>query len=237
MSDPKNPGEGKPADSFSDFDATVSAFQGRMNKQIKAREEAIQEADEATTRRQMRVLEQMVKIRKSLRQVAELDLGFRFSFKLVLDDWEGWPRMIVQLVDSVNPIAEFAVLQVIASDRLEDGLLEFQYADEKDPETLELGDVRNVRKVPSLLKKCVREHLDMIAELIDEEESKMPSSGEQGMEDDKKEEAEEEPKKGMKRANSFSSDIFQDDEPPSMDDKLPELEDNLGALDISFDTD
>ena len=221
----------KRKDTFSDFDATVNAFQGRMNRQMKAREEALQEADEATRNRQTRVLEELLKVRKSFRQVEQIDLGDRFNFRLDLDDWEGWPRMSMVLVDSQNPVAEFPQLQATANDRQEDGMLEILYANKKEPETLELGNILNVRKVPSLLKKCVREHLDLVAELIMEEETKIPNEDNEKMPDKA---GINEKKETKQPAEDLDVDLFQDND-SGLEETLPEIEDDLTSIDISFD--
>ncbi len=144
----------------------VDSFQGIIDQKKKAMEEAMLEAEKTTRARQDRLIQALVKIRKAVRDVATLDMGKRFYLDMRKDDWEGWPRITLRLVDSKNPTGELPELVVISHDRQDSGTLEIKYANQLTPVTISLADEKQVAKVTSILKKCLRDHLEMIGDLV-----------------------------------------------------------------------
>jgi hypothetical protein len=144
----------------------VDSFQGIIDQKKKAMEEAMFEAEKTTRVRQDRLIQALVKVRKALRDVAALDMGKRFYLEMKKDDWEGWPRIILRLVDSENPTGELPELVVISHDRQDSGTLEIKYANKLTPITISLADEKQVAKVSNVLKKCLRDHLEMVGDLV-----------------------------------------------------------------------
>jgi len=144
----------------------VDSFQGIIDQKKKAMEETILENEKATRKRQQRLIKALVKIRKSLRDVAKLDMGDRFSLHLVNDDWEGWPRMVLKAIDSQNPTGEHPELVVTSHDRQDNATIEIKYAKRTSPEVISLVDEKKESKVSGILKKCLRDHLEMIGDMV-----------------------------------------------------------------------
>jgi len=144
----------------------VDSFQGIIDQKKKAMEEAILETEKTTRKRQTRLINSLVRIRKSMREVAKLDMGDRFKLQLVNDDWEGWPRMVLKIVDSRNPTGELPELIVTSHDRQDSATIEIKYAKKLNAEVVSLAEEGKEAKVSTILKKCLRDHLEMIGDMV-----------------------------------------------------------------------
>ncbi len=153
-----------------DLRATLGAFSTRIQKKKQAQVQAETEAEQLARRRHATMLEALMNIRRSLVDVARIGLGDRFHFSLDTDDWQGWPRLTIKLVDSIDPQAEYPYFQVIGHDRNNSGTIEIICGDSQKPMRLTLAEAPNVKKVPLFLKKCARTYLDIVGDIVLEEE-------------------------------------------------------------------
>lgn len=153
---------------YSEFDAAISEFQSQVEKQLSEKKEARLENSANARTRRARVLHQMMHIRKSLKNMAKLSLGDRFFIEVIFDDWEGWPRHRVTLVDSMNIGRSFPVFQVISHDRQESGSIEITFGKKSEVEVIQLKESFSIREVPKTINDCSKAHLKFLSKLIDE---------------------------------------------------------------------
>lgn len=152
--------------SASDLKSTVGAFAVRMQRRKKERAEQVDTAGHQAKLRQQLLLESMVKIRRSLEEVVRIDLGDRFRLTLQKDDLHGWPRLAIRLVDRLKPVAEYPIFRILSHDRQNRAAVEITYLEEGPPEILSLAKEADFKRLPTTLKKCVREYLDKIGEIV-----------------------------------------------------------------------
>jgi hypothetical protein len=113
-----------------------------------------------------RMLDALVSIRKALREVCSVDLGENFSFKLIGDDWWGWPRLTLSITTPAGVTDEAPKLMVNVYDRNESGAIVFVVGDEGNERTLSLTSDHSLAQVPAFLRTCVREYLDLATEYV-----------------------------------------------------------------------
>ena len=152
--------------SGTDLSSTVGAFSSRFRRKIEKREALDGISEQEQAQRHQRMLNSLVNIRRSLTDVARIDLGNRFSFSLLLDDWGGWPRIRVKLVDSLLPKQDLPQLQVIAHDRHLKGTIEIYHHPAQQPACVSLADQTNIAKLPSVLKRSTRLFLDIVEQAV-----------------------------------------------------------------------
>lgn len=145
---------------------TTQAFTHRIQRKKQEKEQTNLLAEEAAKARHNTLLKSLLNIRRSLTDMTRIDLGERFCFSLEADDWGGWPRLTVSLHDNVMRAAHYPALQVTAHDRQEQAMIEVKFDATLAPEQVSLADESNVAKMPLILKKCVRNYLDLIGEMI-----------------------------------------------------------------------
>ncbi len=149
-----------------DLSATVGAFTTRIERKKREQEKVNGVLEQETRVRQGILLEALMNIRRSLAEVIRIDLGERFFLTLDVDDWEGWPRLVVQLNDSILPDVEYPQFQVNAHDRNSRGIIEIIYGEQTKPARISMSDESDVQRLPTMLKKCVRAFLDRTGEIV-----------------------------------------------------------------------
>ena len=215
--------------------ATTQAFNNRIQRKKREQEKVLNQAERLSKQRQTLMLQALMNIRRSLRDVTRIDLGERFRFALQADDWQGWPRLTVRVVDSLRPQQEYPFLRVTAHDRQARGAIDFEYDASLPAESLSLTSENEIKRLPNLLKKCVRSFLDLTGDIVLEAERKVEDlAHEQRLESRPFEE--NQPKEESSR---LSGDVFQDDIPqqdfletlPSLDEvqSLPDARSITGA--------
>lgn len=152
--------------SATELSRTADVFTTRIQRRKKEHAEQKDAEQQESQDRHRRMLQILANIRRSLVDVARINLGERFSFKLKVDDWEGWPRLTICLEDTQDANAELPVLQVTASDRQSKGIVQIYVGTSERAVRVSLLDPSSLTKLPSLLRQCAREYLDDIAELI-----------------------------------------------------------------------
>lgn len=145
---------------------TAEVFASRMQRRLKeneAKQSANKQAGEA---RQSLLLSAMTTVRKALSATARISLGSRFTFDLLVSDWEGWPRIELALVDEIAPQRVDYSLIITAYDRKGIGTLQMSLHSGEVLARLHLDPPNEIEKLPLLLKKAVREFLDKVAEYV-----------------------------------------------------------------------
>lgn len=149
-----------------DLSGTALAFKNRIDRKKREQEKILSKAEEITRARHALMLRALMNIKRSLTDVTRIDLGDRFSFQLIADDWNGWPRLGIRLHDDVQPVAEYPSLQVSAHDRHARGTVEILYDPKQAPECLSLSIAADLQRLPTVLKKCVRTYLDVVGDIV-----------------------------------------------------------------------
>ncbi|MCB0343511.1 MAG: hypothetical protein KDD66_00260 [Bdellovibrionales bacterium] len=148
--------------SLTDLSATVGAFEIRFQKKKVEKEAAQNIAEQAAQLRQQALLKALMSIRKSLAKVARIDLGDRFKFDMDVDDWQGWPRITINLRERFSQKSDYPFFQVMAHDRKGQAIIELIYCTIEQRERLSITDESDLLKMPAILKKCVRTFLDTV---------------------------------------------------------------------------
>jgi len=149
-----------------DLTSTVGAFASRIQRKKKEQEQELGRAESAAKVRHDLLLKTLSNVRKSLAKLTTLDLGDRFEFGLEADDWHGWPRLTLKLMDKALPAADYPFLQVLAHDRQSRATVEITCGEKRKPDKLSLIEETERIRLPALLKRCVREYLDLAEKII-----------------------------------------------------------------------
>jgi hypothetical protein len=223
----------------SDLSRTVDVFATRIQRKKKEHLEQQDIEQQEKRQRQRRMLQVLANIRRSLIDVARINLGERFYFKLVNDDQDGWPRLTVYLKDSLDENAEFPHMQITAHDRQSLGIVQIYVGTRDKVSKASLQEQSEAAKLPALLKKCARDYLDDVGEVILKVEH---------AEEDQLAELDTKLEKGGPAAEDgyqpderrLSSDLYSDDmgQFDEFEKLAPvaEIENLQGADDILFDT-
>lgn len=150
----------------SDIRATTQAFNTKIQQKKKEQERELDEAASRTRQRYSYIVQAMVGMRKSLREVTRLDLGKRFYFSVQTDDWQGWPRVTLAVVDQTLPDAEYPHFQILGGYREDKAQIDINLGDDDNVLTYNLASETDVRKLSGNFKKSVRSYLDMIGDVI-----------------------------------------------------------------------
>lgn len=146
--------------------ATAETFASRMQRRLKEQEAKEVESKKALSARHALMLQAMTTIRKALGSTARINLGERFSFDLAVSDWEGWPRVELNLIDGCAPTRIDHALVITANDRKNLGTVQISTKDGEALARLHLEAPGELEKLPLLLKKAVRHFLDTVAAYV-----------------------------------------------------------------------
>lgn len=151
---------------ISGLETTVEGFAARL--QQKLTQKALAEDDQLVRQkaRQSVVLHGLKTIRRAFQDTCRIALGDRFSLGLKVDDFEGWPRLRLMLIDKFAPANIEYVLAVTAFNRPERAGIEFRDVSNKAIGRILLEDDNKLDRLPAVLKKQVREYLDKVAEYV-----------------------------------------------------------------------
>lgn len=187
---------------------TAQAFKSRIDRKKREQEKVLSKAEESTRARHGLMLRAMMNIKRSLTDVTRIELGERFCFKLVADDWNGWPRLSIKLQDNFFPQHEYPSFQVTAHDRHSKGTIEILFDLKQPAECLSLSDGADLKRLPVSLKKCVRSYLDIIGDIVLHLENSNEPFEDGRLESKTLQEHQEEEKRPQ---SDLSSDVFEDD--------------------------
>ena len=222
-----------------DLSSTARAFNTRIKKRKEAQEAAHGEAERAAHQRHTAMIKALVSIRKSLREVTRIDLGDRFEFSLKADDWHGWPRLTIRLIDNDLIEEEYPQFNVTAHDRQAKGIIEIEYGGSNPTEHLSLMRENDLMRLPKVLRKCVRTYLDLVGDIVLEAEDKKDNDDTASYLDGKDISEFEEKKRAPETQDALSGDLFEEDYgADDVFDSLPSLDDvdDLGSS-LDFDLD
>ncbi len=171
MSDSKetseNPKTSAPRESSSiSLGSTFDVFENRLQRKLQKKESNDSAAQEATDARHTRMLKAMNTIRKALQDTSRIRLGSRFSFQLDVVDFEGWPKINLTLIDNVAPDRKDFGLVISANDRQGLGTINIVSLPNTVLGRVQLKDPAEMERLPLLLKKSVRDFLDVVADYV-----------------------------------------------------------------------
>ncbi|MBN8550233.1 MAG: hypothetical protein J0M12_13020 [Deltaproteobacteria bacterium] len=146
--------------------STAETFAGRMQRRLKEQELKDLESRKSVQARHTLMLQAMTTIRKALVGTSRINLGERFSFDLEVNDWEGWPRVELNLVDACAPTRIEHALIITANDRKNLGTVQISTKSGETLARLHLEQQSEMEKLPLVLKKAVRHFLDLISGYI-----------------------------------------------------------------------
>ncbi|HQH28615.1 MAG TPA: hypothetical protein PLP17_14555 [Oligoflexia bacterium] len=155
-----------------DLSKTAKAFNSLIQRKKKEQEVVSEQAAKAARERHLLMLRALMNIRKSLRDLTRVDLGDRFKLFLFGDDWTGWPRLSIRLHDKEQTEQEYFPFVVTAHDRYDAGTIEISYSDHLPSEKVSVIRDGDLKRLPNLLRKCVRSYLDYVGDLVLEAERK-----------------------------------------------------------------
>lgn len=153
-------------DSQSSLESTVDLFSNRIARKLKEKDAKEVESEREAEVRQALMLESMTTIRKALQETLRINLGNRFSLDIEIDDLNGWPRVQLLLTDSLAPEQIDYGIVVSANDRKELGTIEIKLLTGETLGKVHLCDQGEFEKLALILKRAVREFLDIIAAYI-----------------------------------------------------------------------
>lgn len=142
--------------------ATVGAFAHRLQQQLKAKEIKDSQSEKAREERHALMMQAMTTIRKALQETCKINLGNRFQFAVEVSDWEGWPRIELNLVDNFAIERKDYGLIVTANDRKDLGTIQMSTRSLMVLGKVQLCDAREFARLPLVLKRAVRQFLDML---------------------------------------------------------------------------
>jgi hypothetical protein len=146
--------------------ATAENFANRMQRRLKEQELKETESKKALQARHVLMLQAMTTIRKALVSTSRIQLGSRFSFDLEVNDWEGWPRVELNLIDSLAPQRIEHALIITANDRKNLGTVQISTKGGEPLARLHLEQPSEMEKLPLILKKAVRHFLDLVGAYV-----------------------------------------------------------------------
>ena len=146
--------------------ATVGTFASRIARKLKEQEQRAGVSQRATEVRHAQMLQAMTTIRKALQDTSKIKLGGRFTLEMDISDWEGWPRIQLDLIDSLIPDRIGHSLTITANDLRELGTVRFTMNSTQVLASLHLSEPDATEKIPHVLKRTVRTFLDGVAAYI-----------------------------------------------------------------------
>jgi hypothetical protein len=142
--------------------STVDGFAARLRRRLDEQAEHQSRSARESSERHALMLRAMSSIRKALQEAAKLGLGDRFRFRLNVTDWEGWPKLELQLVDVLTSSDDLQGLVVHAHDRNESGTVQISLRSGEVLARVRLQTASEFEKLPVLLKRSVRHFLDIV---------------------------------------------------------------------------
>ncbi len=146
--------------------STVDLFADRLQRKLKKQEQVQDCSRKEAEQRHARILQAMTTIRKAIQDTCKIRLGDRFYFQVNVSDFEGWPKVELNLVDSVVPSRKDYGLLIAAHDRNDSGTVYFATLNNRLLGKVELQNQEEFNRIPLLLKKTVRSFLDTVADYV-----------------------------------------------------------------------
>lgn len=145
--------------------ATI-AFNERFKRQAQEVQGAAQRTEAETRLRHSLILKTMTESRRALMEVAKVDLGSAFEFALEVDDWQGWPRVNVRLVNIDKPHLQYPSFTVSAHERAQTATIEIYAGDSMQPISYNITNEDAQSRFVTVLKRAVRLYLDEVSNCV-----------------------------------------------------------------------
>jgi len=142
----------------------LTALSSRMQKRFEEHREAESQAEKDARSRHLILMTGLMRARKILRGVANLQIGGGVELKLVCDDLQGWPRIAILPRKIDDPDIQLSGFEVSGTDR--SGISQIEVLGGKIREQLLLPRPEDLDRIPRLMKRVVRFYLDTLAEEI-----------------------------------------------------------------------
>lgn len=146
--------------------STLGNFATRMKRKLRERENRDEESQRDTECRHSRMLQALNIIRRALQETGQIQLGDRFELGFEVSDWEGWPRLSLNLLDRLIPDRIDYALLVTAHDRKALGTVELRMKSGQLLGQVHLQSESELERIPVVLKRAVRSFLDAVAEYV-----------------------------------------------------------------------
>lgn len=213
--------------------STVGNFANRIARKLREQEVLEDHSQKVTEQRQGRVLQAIATIRKVLNETRKIKLGKRFFLDLRVDDWEGWPRIELNLIDNKMPERIDYGLLVSANDRRERGTVRIALRSGQLLGHFELAEPEEMKRIPLVLKKSVRSFLDAVAEYVLNPVKPSETIEEQtkNLDAEKNEAPPDVHARQLAKENLFSEDIYSDENRVSLN---PNEANPLEALNLEL---
>ena len=140
-------------DAIGSLGSTVGSFESRIQRKLEEQAALSSQAEIEAGERSDRILQALNTIRRALQETQKIKLGDRFHLSLDVNDWNGWPRLDLILIDSLDPENSEYTLIVTAHDRKESGSVEFRTKAGQHLGSVSLTDDQELRKIPTVLKR------------------------------------------------------------------------------------
>ena len=152
--------------------STVDTFASRIRRKLKDQENKDADAQRKTTVRQAAMLKAMTTVRKSIQEVCKISLDERFSLEVDIADSDGWPKIELWVFDALNPRNKDCCLVISANDRMNLGSIIFSMKNGIGFGKLHLSEENDPQKLPLILKRSLREFLDLASTHVIEQQQK-----------------------------------------------------------------
>ncbi len=144
----------------------LSGLSARIQKRFEEQKEAAAKEGTVSRARQLLLLNALLRTRKTLRGVTNLDLGSKVELKLICDDLQGWPRMLIVPLAKDQDLIDLPQFEVSGVER--SGIAEFvaRIPGSNVREELLLHREDDLSRVSRTLKRNLRLYLDKLTEEI-----------------------------------------------------------------------
>lgn len=146
--------------------SALGSFANRIARKLKEQEQQNDISKKEAKERHARMLSAMSTARKALAEVQKISFGERFSLQISNSDWEGWPRVQVDLIDSLAPQRVDHGLVIIATDNNSQGKIQFSLKSGKILTYVSLVEPKELERLPILLKRTVRQFLELVTAYV-----------------------------------------------------------------------
>jgi len=139
---------------------TVGSFASRLKRKLQEQAEIGSELLKAHEERKVLMMSAMTTIRRALQDISKINLGERFQFRIEVSDWEGWPRVEVNLIDALVPENIERGMTITAYDRKDQGIINIETRTGRSLGRVFFDTPQEASRLPLVLKKALRDFLD-----------------------------------------------------------------------------
>jgi hypothetical protein len=194
----------------------ISTFSARIQKRFEEQKEVQKREDDGARIRQFFLLSSLLRARKILKGVSQLKLGNNVDLQIVCDDFQGWPRILIEPNHAKDDLIELSSFEVTGSERQGVVELTMRIPGTSFKEELIISKQEDLQRVTRILKRNIRLYLDQLTDEIIKPRYR----------DSGKVAADEVPVKALNEGQALKEvDLFEDHSGGEVLDTLPQLED------------